>query len=584
VVVLAAGASLVAYVLLPAQVLDLAWAQPSYAGEVFPWVELLTREWFDARDALEGDAGVERHTAAAVRFLLLLLVLFTAYGLTLRAVAGRRSTALEAAVFGIGALFLALQTTGRAMLSDDLFAYVVYGRIFALFGGNPYSPVLELDPGDPYLQLWKVNDAASWYGPLWTLMSGGLAWLGDERIGLTVLLFRGTAVAACLATAALIWGCLRRAAPHRAAQGLVFFLWNPLVVLETGLSGHNDAVMLAFLLLGIWLHLHGRRALAVAALSLSVLVKFVTVLILPLYLLVVLRHLPTWRGRLRYLLVSGAGAVLTVALLFGLARSGPQVLAAGSAGAGVRYYTNNVHELLFRGLRVWLGEDVESAAVPVYFRGWWVATHASAALRASPEPSGEVLERVAPGAALFVVAPQATDWARVYDPNSGRTGYLHESALVVTERPATAEGDPVLARLEAGSESSPSVLQANTWLRLVTWGAFGAVSLLAAWRTADLRGFLVWSTVVMLALYWLVGGYIWPWYPIWSLALAALVPTSLPARLAAVLSATVLSLYVTGGYQGTAHEWIYTYRSLPAFVLPLVLFLLSLGVGRLGRA
>jgi hypothetical protein len=78
--------------------------------------------------------------------------------------------------------------------------------------------------------------------------------------------------------------------------------------------------------------------------------------------------------------------------------------------------------------------------------------------------------------------------------------------------------------------------------------------------------------VILLASYWLVATEIWPWYVIWSLALAALLPTSRPAMLAMLLSATVLSLYVTIGYERSSQSWIFTYRSLPAFVLPLVLF------------
>jgi hypothetical protein len=77
----------------------------------------------------------------------------------------------------------------------------------------------------------------------------------------------------------------------------------------------------------------------------------------------------------------------------------------------------------------------------------------------------------------------------------------------------------------------------------------------------------------MLASYWLIAAWIFPWYVIWALALAAFVPASLPALLAVLLSATSLTLYATICYENTgATEWIFTYRSLPAFVLPLLLF------------
>ena len=84
---------------------------------------------------------------------------------------------------------------------------------------------------------------------------------------------------------------LRRHAPTRATQGLVFFLWNPLVVVECGMSGHNDSVMLVFVLLGVWLHLRGWKTTAVVAMTLSSMVKFITGMLIPLYVLLVLLEL-----------------------------------------------------------------------------------------------------------------------------------------------------------------------------------------------------------------------------------------------------------------------------------------------------
>lgn len=471
VVLLCAGASLGLYVSLLAVVPALAWAEPSHASEVFPWVQPLTRE---SVTYLRETGGLEEHPRASLRFLVLVLGLFTAYGLALLTVGGQRSRPLEGALFGVGALFLALQTMGPAMLSTDIFGYVVYGRILAFYQGDPYSDVSAVDPGDPYLPLWGVPHIPSWYGPLWTLLSAGFSWLGGEHIGLTVLLFRGLAVAAALGAGALLWSGLRQAAPHRAAQGLVFFLWNPLLVLEAGLSGHNDVVMAAPLLLGIWLHLRGRRALATTALTLSVLVKYITGLIVPLYVLMVLRDLSTWRDRWQYLALSAAGTALVVAVVLVLASPGLEVPVV-QAASNVSYYSNNLQELLLWELGLGLAEG---------------------------------------------------------------PGYLH-------------------------------------WLQLGAWVAFGAFWAVAAYRAKSLKELLVWSVAVVLAAYWLVVFEFWPWHVIWALALAALVPTSRPARLAVLLSATVLSLYISGGYDGSDEEWVYAFRSLPALVLPLVLFLLS---------
>jgi len=56
------------------------------------------------------------------------------------------------------------------MLSSDVYSYVIYGRVFAIYGGDPYSvlPHYQADPYEP-LSYWKTDP--SFYGPLWTLLS-----------------------------------------------------------------------------------------------------------------------------------------------------------------------------------------------------------------------------------------------------------------------------------------------------------------------------------------------------------------------------------------------------------------------------
>jgi hypothetical protein len=173
---------------------------------------------------------------------------------------------------------------------------------------------------------------------------------------------------------------------------------------------------------------------------------------------------------------------------------------------------------------------------------------------------------------------------RVYSVATGQRGYRPGAASAVTEQPSAVVSDPVLARLVGGSEASPALGQATGPLKVVTWSAFGAIWLLTTWRATSRRQFWGWSLILLLAWYWLLSAGFWPWYVIWSLALAALAPTSQAARLTMLLSATVLFLYVSNGYRGSDHTWIYTYRSVPALALPLLIFgLLLSGDLTLGR-
>lgn len=576
--VLATLVSALLYLLLPGIAAGLTQSEPTFVGEVFPWVRTVTKA------ALVALADSGSHPSASWRFLALCAGLFAVYALTLRAVKGVQSRAVEAVIFGAGALFLVVLLCSPVMLSTDVHAYAIYGRVFAIYHANPYAEAAPITAADPFMPLIGYEYLPSWYGPLWTLISAGLARLGGNHVGLTALLFRGISVGSTLGAAALLRSNLRRTAPERVAQGLVLFLWNPLLVIETGLSGHNDTIMLALVLLGVWLHLRGWKVTAVVAFTLSVLVKFLTGPILGLYGLMVLRQLGSWRERFAFLARSGlvAGAVaLAVAITAGL-RMGGDVPAAQSA-TSADFYSNNFHELIFIRLRIAFGEEPDLARQWIYFQNWWVATKFATELRAGESAHAAPRSSLAPAAPLLVLARHRSDWLHVYDPTTAATGFVHQDLIGEIPRPEALAATPAVRHLETPPMARTTVRKANRLIRITTWTMFAAFGLLAAWRTTNLERFCWWSCAVMLASYYLIITEIWPWYTNWALALGAMVPASRPARFAMMLSMGVLTLYVTIGYDGSEPAWVYELRSLPAYIAPLLLWLLS-GVPSLLRS
>ena len=571
-----AGLGFGLYLLLLQVVPRLTLVEPTFTGEVLPWVRIVTKH------SLVTLADSGSHRGGAHQFLVLMGALFALYAGALRIVGKVPQRAVERFVFATGAAFLLLLVCAPVMLSTDVYAYAIYGRVFAIYGASPYAETAPITHADPFLPLFGIEYMSSWYGPLWTLISAGLAWVGGDHVGLTTLLFRGLSVTAALGAAALLWSNLRRVAPERCAQGLVLFLWNPLVVLEIGLSGHNDSVMVALVLLGVWLHLRGWKVAAVIALTLSVLVKFLTGPIAALYVWVVLRQLPGWRERGVFLARSGLAAVAVAVAIAAAAgvRVGEDVPAAQSATSS-DFYANNFHELIFKRLRLALGEDPDLVRQPIYFESWWARTTSATELKSAGSPGAPALSHLAPGASLLMLARPMSEWLFVYDPAAKMKGYVHDGQVEEASPPAAIKTDPAVRRLATPPMERDTVRRANNAIRLVTWGCFAAFGLFAAWRTVDLRSFLIWSAAAMLAAYFLIITEIWPWYVIWSLALGAMQPGSRPARLAIFLSAGVLTLYATIGYQGSEPAWIHATRSLPAFIAPLLLWLLSCAPGLL---
>jgi len=566
---LCACASLLLYLLLPSAVSKLSSAEPSFASEIFSWVKPVTRA---SLTALQDDDTND--IWPAVRFLACCAALFALYGFLLHLVKGRQPFLLQLLVFASGAAFLLSFLIAPVLLSTDVFSYALYGRIFSAYGSNPYLANRSFSFSDPFFAMLHHKYVPSVYGPFWTLLSAGVTRIAGVRLGLTVFLFRVLACAAVLSSAALIWSSLLRYSPERATQGLALFLWNPLVVIESGLSGHNDTAMVAFLMLGVWLHVRGHKTGAVAAFTLSALVKFVTGALVPLYVLMVLREASGWRERALLLLRGGlaAGVVMAAVILF--ARVSTDLPAAHYASSP-QFYSNNFHELILTRVRRLLGEDAASVQVPVTFGSYWVAASTEVDLLAAPSEQAAHLAHFPPSRQLIVIAPQrGDDWLRVFDPVSRQKGYVDDQSVDEIDDPDGADSDPVVVHVEETLLDWPKVQRANALVHNVAWSLFAVFGLAAAWRTKNFDGFLLWSAAVMLASYYLVMTQFWPWYVLWAVALGAMKPDAIPAKFAVWLSASVLTLYVTLGYEETDSEWIYTYRSLPAVVFPLILFAL----------
>jgi hypothetical protein len=185
----------------------------------------------------------------------------------------------------IAIVFAALFRITLALLpglfSTDVFSYVMYGRIAQVYSANPYVQPPDAFADDAFLPwvfpFWR--DQPTVYGPLWTdlswLLSGLTAHLTPFE---QVMAYRFVLIALEAATLLLLWRLCR------STQAWVMFAWSPLVLFDLVASTHNDVAMLALLVLGLTLLTPGRGGrmfLALVSISLSALVKYATVVIVP---------------------------------------------------------------------------------------------------------------------------------------------------------------------------------------------------------------------------------------------------------------------------------------------------------------
>jgi alpha-1,6-mannosyltransferase len=190
------------------------------------------------------------------------------------------------------------------LLSSDIFNYVGYARLQVVHGLNPYVHPLSAVPTDPsYIYVgWPLNTTA--YGPLFTIASLPLGLVSFTTAIWTLKAFTGLASLGCVA---LVWACAtRRGRP--ALPAVVFFGLNPVLLAYAVGGAHNDLLMLAAALGGVYLLLAGRES-GMAGLVVSAAVKSSSVVLLPFALLGSRRPLKA------LLWTAGAGLVVAVITL-----------------------------------------------------------------------------------------------------------------------------------------------------------------------------------------------------------------------------------------------------------------------------
>jgi hypothetical protein len=218
---------------------------------------------------------------------------------------------LAAAVYALPLLFT------FPINANDIYRYFIRGRITVVHQQSPYDLAPADFPDDPYLPLageWAGETSP--YGPAWEGLAALVTAVTQDNLPLALLSFKLLGLLAHLAAAGLIWLCLAGRDPAERAGRTLLWAWNPALLLIFVMDAHNDALMIVWLLLGYWLMQRRHWLPAVAALTLAPLTKPIGLLPLPFFIIAIVRELPGWPARLRFLLVGGLTSLAIILLAF----------------------------------------------------------------------------------------------------------------------------------------------------------------------------------------------------------------------------------------------------------------------------
>lgn len=164
------------------------------------------------------------------------------------------------------------------MLSYDIFNYNATAKVMFHYHENPYIIMPIEFINDPLLLFTHAANKIALYGPFWIFLSSIPYILGFGNFLITLFLFKFFNILFYFGTLYIIWKISRN------YFSVAVFGLNPLVIIETIASGHNDIAMMFFAIFSLFLLMKKRIAVGLLVLVLSILVKYATLFLIPVYL------------------------------------------------------------------------------------------------------------------------------------------------------------------------------------------------------------------------------------------------------------------------------------------------------------
>ncbi len=263
-------------------------------SELIPGGNLLVKagSWLPGNLHTSSNPYLNQLGTGTIEFVLLMAVAFGVYGVCawgMYLLLRRSSTTGQRGIMPLiwlGAIIAGLIfVLTPALLSHDVFVYAGYGRLIDVYHANPYFVPFSAYRHDQIFPLDDWGTSTAPYGPLWMVVCSLVGLVAGAHPLRYILLFRLLELLAHLVNILLVVLILRKMerSPRTVALGAMLYAWNPLMLLESSQGGHNDIIVVTFILLGLLLmaraeaHAPSRlrsAILPIIAFTLAALVKY----------------------------------------------------------------------------------------------------------------------------------------------------------------------------------------------------------------------------------------------------------------------------------------------------------------------
>ena len=181
--------------------------------------------------------------------------------------------------------------------AHDIFNYMFDARTVVKYGQNPYFTTPLNFPNDDWIRFMRWTHVGSVYPPGWLITSIPFYLLGFGKFTLTLLSFKLLGLISFLASS---WLMLKIA----GRKAWILWSFNPMILIESLSSVHNEISMVSFTLLGFYFLRQGRSfkdsPLRIFPLVWGGLIKYTSFLLIPFLNRPVLAAVAAWVGAIAF--------------------------------------------------------------------------------------------------------------------------------------------------------------------------------------------------------------------------------------------------------------------------------------------
>ncbi|HEY4036414.1 MAG TPA: hypothetical protein VGL94_20850 [Ktedonobacteraceae bacterium] len=282
--------------------------------------------YFQSRTFMEDIDNFSR--VSFLIFLFTFTMLFLLFGLAWWEMRKFQDRTTLWIILGFGGVFTLTTIFIYPLTSPDIYTYIVRSLVMLQHHANPITTSPDHFPNDPLMQLAGANiDLSSPYGPLCIFLQDLPVLIAGRNVLLALVLTKFMFSAMLIASAFLVYKILSDIAPSFALRGAFALACNPFTLFEYSINSHNDIAMMFLVILAIFVLLKERPTWAIALITASALVKFASVVIIPLFFIYSIVHQPTLQKRVIYSIKAGMVCLLLVIGSFAPFWVGMQTLA-----------------------------------------------------------------------------------------------------------------------------------------------------------------------------------------------------------------------------------------------------------------